>query len=141
MTSLPDCLKAASKGTRPLSDAVLLAMGWERSKYEKELFCPPLNHPARGKFKPGVLIWQPGPDPTRSLDDVVAMVPGGWGWSLGCNFDRGQMYSSIIRGPHDTTRPEGQSGVGFSNTPALALCIALLATKDQVIKESKDDYE
>ena len=107
MTSLATRLEAASEGSRELSDEMLLVLGFTEWR---------LRHK---------------PDPTRSIDDGLTMVPEGWGWDLGCNLDPGQMYSSIIRGPFDTARPEGQSAVGFSNSPALALCIALLAAKEQ----------
>lgn len=64
---------AAGPGSRELSDEVLLALGAKRSVI--------------GNFHGPIYAWRVGeksytesdyPDPTRSVDDALALVPEGW---------------------------------------------------------------
>ena len=67
MTDLLSRLQQASEGSRELSDEMLLACGWKIG--EGSWFIDPSG----SKFLP-----DDRPDPTRSLDDAVALVPEGW---------------------------------------------------------------
>ena len=66
---------------------------------------------------------------TASLDAAVGLVPEGWLWVVGTDPDPGKMYFATLRGPLDQKRPEGQFEAGFSNSPAIALCIAALKAR------------
>ena len=112
-------LEQANEGDRELSDQVLRALGWKL----KQLSLSP----------PGMHGWQapdgkwPGdpPDPTRSLDDAVDLVPEGMGWSIE---DTG--YGLIYR----KAKIEGEAGHpilaetnGYGGiAPSIGICILIL---------------
>lgn len=120
-------LVKAKEGTRALSDEVLLALGWTKSKPDP--------------WKIGELAWKKPngqwagmpPHPTSSLDDTVDLVPEGWDWDLTSrniaiicsdwNDDEAKVFWS---------QEQSRGKIGFSQsigtvaTPAIALSICIL---------------
>lgn len=107
-------LESAAEGSRELSDEVLVRHGWRRLSPSEEAR-QSLNYAPEGWWQApggGPLTWR-RPDPTRSVDDALALVPEGWGYMI----------------DHmDPDEPEAMVGPyrGIGDTPALALCAAIL---------------
>jgi len=107
MTDLITRLGSAAEGSRELSDEVLRAMGWRNTWPMKS---------DGGK-----------PDPTRSVDDALALVPDGW--HTGSAFERGSRGRWLwVLGRGGGDHRDDTTGRG--DTPALALCAALLRMKE-----------
>ena len=110
MTDLIPKLEAAPEGSRELSDEVLLAFGWT---HDGEYWLD-ANNTNRCKFDAAL-------DPTRSIDDIVALVPEGWFGEI--RF--GKIAWAWLRlGEGDLIRAYDIA------TPALALCIACLEAQE-----------
>lgn len=124
-------LERAEEGSRELSDKVLLAAGWQRL--------------TKGAAKqPGDTGWRMpdgaplysthphlfgAPDPTRSLDAALTLVPEGWIWR--CDGGSGSGFAVI-------GKPTAKGNFGLPHkycagamTPALALCIASLRAREE----------
>ena len=86
MTSLTARLETASEGTRELSDDVLLAMGYRedtRGVWWLQSFLATDTTLEGGLDEATAKGYRlENPDPTRSLTDVVAIMPEGWGWGV-----------------------------------------------------------
>lgn len=97
-------LEAAPTGSRELSDEVLVALGWK-------------HWPPTGKW-----IAPDGPqhcrdmDPTRSVDDALALLAADEGWTIS-NLDDG----------YDMT---ADSAYGQAKTLPNAICIAILRARE-----------
>ena len=112
-------LEQSPKGSRELSDAVLVAVrpnlwGW--------LICPQLGDVLEGKSlrKPTADM----PDPTRDLQDAVDLVPSKWGWSIE-DTGGGLVYlKKKIPGEHGhLILAEIDGG---RRSPPIGMCIAIL---------------
>ena len=117
MTDLIRDLEQAKTGSRKLSDRILLACGWSRgpgyargNKHECVFFRP------NGSKTVGVLP-QDRPDPSRSLDDALALVP------------EGKTIELLIEPHHKQADIWGC--VGDAETAPLAVCIAVLKAEQQ----------
>ena len=110
-------LEAAAEGSRWLSDRVLEAVGW----------APP----------DGAKLWMPHaeperPDPSRSIDDGVALVPEGYAWFVESE-DRSTVTEKI-RPCASVWKLGGYCTINetaFAATPALALSIAALKAQEK----------
>jgi len=115
MTDLKTRLAQATEGSRELSDEMLLACGAES---------PSRAHPYHWILPNGnaVLVGL-RPDPSRSVDDVLALVPEGYdvdlksarhraGWRVNLWEKDGTVWSADLA------------------APALALCLALLEAQE-----------
>ena len=122
MTDLITRLKSATEGSRELSDDVLRAWGWTRRLW---------NYPRQLDkewcwFEPECTA-EPvteRPDPSRSVDDAIAGVPGGMIWRCGGP----PRHWCIIGRPSPKGSFHNAGGKYVScnaPTPALALCIAI----------------
>lgn len=108
-------LESAAEGSRGWSDEVLLALGWWQS--------------SRGVWRgPDNIVAERRPDPTRSVDDALSLVPGrnehGLEWRI-----------KMERKPCGTwwamLREHAKDGWdAMAATPALALCAAILRAKE-----------
>ena len=109
-------LEAATEGSRALSDEVLLTCGWQRSNHQDRRSCYWTSPDGRTHSR--------RPDPTRSLDDAVTLVPEGWLWSVGVqNTHKRTGPSAFI------WKPDVKAQFIEAATPALALCIAALKAR------------
>jgi hypothetical protein len=121
MTSLLSRLQSATGPSRELDAEIALANGWTFQKLK----------PANGRGgdnqaywrKPGVTEWyrreKEGPSRyTESIDAALTLVPKGWDWGVGRCADG---YSA-----------RADKGEGISDTPALALLIAIERAKEKV---------
>lgn len=94
MTDLISRLQVAPAGSRELSDEVLLGMGWEtKEAWGRSYWVPPEGLARRPNDRP---------NPTRSLDDALALLP-----STACNH---QLFSF---------GGEREWGFGFADTAQL----------------------
>lgn len=124
LSSVSDVVIVTSSGSRELSDEVLLALGWTRYPVGSTNFKVHGTISGYGYFTYGAEVsitnlsgrdadgksltfWQqPGsgclvesslrPDPTRSLDDAVALVPDGYDFTVGGGSKSGE--AKISRG-------------------------------------------
>lgn len=117
MSDLIADLEAAEAGSRELSDRVLLACGWSFSN--EHWFGPGEN-----------MAWmaEDAPDPARSIDDAVALVPDGMIWQL----DSAPNHYCIMGRPSAKGNFHKAGGKFISyraGSCALALCIAILKAK------------
>lgn len=127
MTNLIKRLQDASGGSRGLSDEVLVALGYWKASEDAPGYP---DGTLTVWHKPnGEVIRTIRPNPTVSLDDVVAMVPEGWsiGLDVWTGMDKlNHAYCSL-------SHPIDEDIVAHSKmktTPALALCIAILKAKE-----------
>ena len=112
-------LERAEKGSGELSDEMLLACGW---KHLPDGWMHNSDRTRRYSYKER-------PDPTRSLDDAVALIPEECAVELhwkafGHPKDRGPEAFSVLYGESYETRR------CHARKPALALCIAVLKFLD-----------
>ncbi len=118
--TLIEKLEQAEEGSRELSDEVLLACGWRKTRWV------PTGEPAW--FDPQGSNGSYLPHPTRSLDDCLRYaVPEGW-WpeQLSWASDGSLVIATIWnRDPGDGYK----SCDGDAANPALALCIAALKAR------------
>ena len=113
-------LKAATEGSRELSDEVLLALG---------RMTPQRMYQLAGHDDPYVVV----PNPTVSVDDALKLVPGGSRWRIGHTTINpagpAEMWATLAiqrGGRLSAMVADGTTAA----TPALALCIAILKTKE-----------
>lgn len=107
-------LQEAGEGSRELSDEVLRACGWDIVIE---------GHWLRRYVPGGVYSWplDEAPDPSRSIDDVVALLPEGFDW------DRCRNGVATV---HDLRPGMPYRGYeGWAATPALALCAAIIRAR------------
>ena len=124
-TALVSTLKAATEGSRELSDEVLLAHGWTT---EEGWWWGPHGE----ELTPETAAERP--DPTRSIDDGVALVPEGRGWSIVNLGARWPKPNSCYHASVDLPRapaPAPMAVGGEAAIPALALSIAALRAQEQ----------
>ena len=118
-------LEAATEGSRELSDRVLLALGWQNpmedvglddhdEMIQSEYWYPP--DMSGGAYSPNTQ-----PDPTRSVDAALALVPEDCPWTLKGNKENGGFAELHI---------PGLLTIEVASTPALALTIACLKAKE-----------
>lgn len=124
-------LERATGPDRELANDVLFACGWSAHEIgmgdvRSTVWTSPDGHDH---------LDGDHPDPTRSLDAALTLVPGGWAWSV-------HSESIYATGHHKDPRAElaqpveTQFGPGFgiraqinAKTPAIALCIAALKAR------------
>lgn len=115
-------LEAAPEGSRELSDKVLEACGWHHCT-DGRLQRDQWQWLAPGK--PPILVMG-DPDPTRSFDDALILVPAGA--HVSAQFDTPEKgcdtAASIV-----LSYGEKRLGGGGHYTPALATCIAALRAR------------
>lgn len=110
--TLIERIRSARHGSRELSDAWLLVMGW--------------RHARGGQWITPAGRWLPcpdvRPDPTVDIKDTIDLVPGYWHWELGIVPDpRALLAKSAIQLGDDL------ADIGFPGaTPALAFAGAIL---------------
>ncbi len=112
ITILIERIQGAREGSRELSDAWLLAMGWELT--DEGQWCTPA----------GLWIldadWRP--DPTGDIKDTIDLVPGYWHWQLGIVPDPRALLAKSA-----TQLGDDLADLGFPGaTPALAFAGAIL---------------
>ena len=110
-------LESAERGSRELSDEVLLAFGYRERTWEGES--------VRGLCGPDERFygwWRDRPSPTRSVDDALALVPERWYARKIAQWPR-HWEVALIKG--------GKLATSGAATPALALCAAALRTMDK----------
>ncbi len=116
MTNAPliSRLVEAKEGTRELSDEVLKVFGW--------------NTIEAGPRGPATTKWlrpdntgfvENRPDPTRNLQDAVALVPEGWNITI-------EIASFQNAAWLNKAGESVKSDYGTNRAPALSLCIAIL---------------
>ena len=113
MTDLLQRLHAAPSGSRELDLAVFEALGWKWRP-----------NPIRGFLLLPDGSLAPDIAPTRSVDDALSLVPEGW-WRKLVQHNDGHGYASI--GP---TAETAKFRCEHAATPALALCIAILLSRE-----------
>lgn len=116
---------ADGPGSRELSDEVLLACGWERQKHGPMYF---RWHSPNGRGFEGTDI-QYRPDPTRSVDDALALVPEGWtrGVLSWPGYDNGKLTADFRADLHHSLSSGGGPRVsGYASSLPRAICIAVL---------------
>jgi hypothetical protein len=128
-TALIAELEAAEKGSRELSDRVLLALGWVTFREYGFIWW--------GKNKRSSGPEDDRPSPSESLDDVLAMVPEGWQWTGSNRAPKPHAGRAYIhnRELHFTglgaaPNPAYRGFEATAATPALALCIVILQAKE-----------
>lgn len=114
---LIDALESAEAGSRVLSDAVLLALGWLQTR-DPCLVCE--DHGVCLWLQPNGVYHDNGPSPTESVDDALSLAPEGYG-AISANISERGPSSMRISHPYT---------FGNAATPALALCIAILRAAD-----------
>lgn len=124
LTSLIARLESAGEGSRELSDAVLVALGWVRSpdRDEPGFVEDDWIDPEGGR-------WWPAPDPAVSLDDALALVDEGWQWLLRGLGWYGQRPAAKLEFIVSDATDGMRTIWGKAATPALALCAAILRAK------------
>ena len=117
MTDLISRLEKSRKGSRKLSDEVLLSLGWHKKDLNKgrALWCSPDGSSGWG--------YDLRPDPTRSIDDAIKLRADNWEVSFVVEAD-GRASASIWDRLGDIT--PNRATIYDGATPALALCIALV---------------
>lgn len=123
MSDLIKQLEEAEEGSVKLDECVLLAIGWRR---EWQDWFPPGEE--NRLVSQGAL-----PQPTRSIDAALALVPDAWqGIWVGEEWtgphktpERTKGIASLRRGLHSYVVAEAEA-----KTPALALCIAALRARE-----------
>ena len=117
MTNAPliSRLVEAKEGSRELSDKVLRAVGFSEDRDRNGNYY--WSHGARKYY------YEERPDPTRSLDDAVDLVPEKWGWSIE-GTGGGLIYrKEKIRGEHGHPILAEIDG---GRPPPIGMCILLL---------------
>ena len=121
-------LEKAPEGSRDLSDRMLLANGWIKNP-------PGIRGIGWWQLPNGKHLHQSRlPDPSRSVDAALQLVPEGWDWMLFSNgvarlYRNGPEFGEVCRSlaNNETPRPPQDKHVGASESgdPALALCAAI----------------
>jgi hypothetical protein len=111
-------LEGASEGSREIGVELLLHFGWHRSCVGH--FYGPLYHWSAPDRKPCLISGDEDhlPNPTTSLDAALALaerVLPGWDFIVGRTNGGLTIHAQV-----------GPGEMQFGNTPALALCIAVL---------------
>jgi len=117
MTDLKTRLAQATKGSRELSDRVLVAMGWQiRTDYA--------NDEQPTYWWPDGIMYEGfhHPDPTRSVDHVLALVPEGWHLS--------HAWKNDEQAGFNLTKQLGIHANALAATLPLAGCIAILEAQE-----------
>lgn len=106
-------LQAATKGSRYLDRAMFSAMGWQRSPGWPTRWARPADL--------ADCLWEII-TPTRNTDDAARLLSADYCWFLG-KPGGDKFYWAEAQLPKEISTVYGQKGA----TPALALCIAILA--------------
>lgn len=119
-------IEASTEGTCELSEAMLVALGWEFVEGTSDAW------PGLRKAPDGT-IHRRQPDPTRSVDDAISLVPEGREWMI---YRRsGKILAEIT--VHDADDGEEWYYVGgpcgSAATPALSLSAALVRASAQIV--------
>ena len=155
MTDIIAKLDAAPKGSRKLSNQVLLACGWTTDD-QRAIECfahwdaaghiywlPPKGEAHRFKARKRSMFgcyesfrwddhskrkhesWHYMPDPTRSTDDALTLMPEGWFPRI-AQLQNERWMADVV--------PEGGGDADYrseANYPALALCSVVLMAREQ----------
>lgn len=131
MTDLLARLQVSTGADRELANDVLLACGWKTDEMgsgpERKLFWVGPNEE---------YIDGDQPDPTRSIDAALALVPSGWTRSV----DASAPYMGIdvdLYAPDHKGAARGM--VGCHENEAIATCIAALKARGAVQQSTKPE--
>jgi len=142
MTDLATRLEQAPEGSRELSDEVLRAMGFTQPipempgvwHWPESMWAKVDNDMVSGTFGPRR---SNRPDPTRSVDDALSLVPEGWGLEQICFTDKreGDHWKDgvpvLVTAGNYGQGPEYRSADAIGKNLPLALCAALVKMKEK----------